>query len=237
MFVWDVRSIPSGIETDFHLQSNSLTSRGLNPGAPSVYGPLAQIFVASITVPKLERRDWQKVSAFFSKVAGQSGLIRMADPKRIRPGVDMRQLAASEPWGDGTFFDDGTGWGESITPPFASVYEPEEFGADSFVISGLPASVDPCLWAGDLVEIRPNGIPTEHGHLYEIANDAPTDASGRTRVNISPILRKGIAAGDMVVLHEPMTVFRLVDDNQGALSHLGGGLASVGFSLMEQIPE
>lgn len=228
------------VETEFRLRSNSLFSAGMSPGAPDIYGPNAQVWTASIPIAPTRRRDWMRIEAFFSRAGGIAGRIRMFDPKRIRPGRDIppegERTTTGNPWSDDTYFDDGTGWDDNILPPYCSLYEPASGLADSFVLSGLPASMAPCLWAGDLIEIRPNGVPADFGHLYEVAFDAPTNSDGLTRVSINPGLRSGIAGGDMAVLRYPMSIFRLIDDDQGRLAFGHGGIARSGFSLLELLP-
>ncbi len=221
----------------FFLQSNSLVSSGINPGAAAIYGPRAQVFTLDMSVRPLKRREWQKIDAFFARLGGVSGKVRINDPKRPRPGRDQALALTMEPWSDGTFFDDGTGWMDGFLPPYVTVYEAAPAGSPSVVVTGLPASTSACLWAGDLIEYRPNGEAAAYGMAHLIANDAPTDASGRTRLELAPSLRKGVAAGDMVVLQRPTSVFRLVRDDMGVLSHMGGGDARVGFSLLEVLPE
>lgn len=233
--VWDKRWRP-GNETEFRLRSNSFSSAGFNPGAPDVYGPQAQVWTASIPIPHLNKRETLQVQAFFSQLGGIAGLLRMFDPKRIRPGRLMGVSPTPETWGDGTAWLDGTGWSASWdTPPTVPVHEAAASGATSVVISGLPASMAGVLWAGDLIEFRPGGIAAQFGMLHEVAFDAQSDANGRSRVYLNPPLRAGIAAGDVAVLNFASTVFRCVNDDQGVISQYGGGAAGTGFSLIEVI--
>lgn len=226
----------AGLGTQFWLQSNSLSSLQQATGTRSVYGPLAQRWMCNIPVTRSDRRDWLRMAAIFSRAGGISGLIRMWDPKRPHAWLNLTTKARRTTWGDFSAWDDGSLWADAPLPPYATVGAAETRGADSFIVAGLPASLSPALVAGDLIEIRPNGAYAPHGHLYECFTDAPTDASGMTRVIVSPPLRAGIAAGDQVVLQKPTSLFRMIDDDQGRLSHAGGGVASTGFSLMEELP-
>lgn len=227
-----------GPDSTFRLKANSLVDAGgINPGAPNIYGPLAQVWTCSIPVPLMNRRQWQGMSAFFSRLAGMSGFVRMFDPKRVRPGQDISAKRTTEPFDDGEYFSDGSGFGSGFAmPPFCEVYEAASAGDDSVILAGLPESKDAALWAGDLIEFRPDGIPASHGFLHEVYGDAPTDANGRTRVYLNPPLRRGLGAGDMAVLHWPTSVFRAIDDDQGILAHAMGGVASAGFALIELMP-
>ena len=59
------------------------------------------------------------------------------------------------------------------------VAEAARAGDNFFVIKELPVSMpSPFLFPGDLVEIRPNGIPATTGMLYEINGPVGTDSSG-----------------------------------------------------------
>lgn len=226
------------IDTKFYLRSFNLTAQQWSTRTKSVYGPLSQIWFAELSLQVRERRDWLKLSAFLSRAGGQRGLIRMFDPKR--PHCEVNIAASYKPqrtsWTDGTRWTDGTYWDETPVPPYASVASPERRGANSFMIEGLPPSMPRTLSAGDLVEVKPDGAPAEHGHLYEVLNDAPSDDTGRARLTIAPMLRAGIRDGDQVVLRRPMSLFRLVDDEPDSLTHMGGGVTSIGISLMEVLP-
>lgn len=230
------------IDTSFVLASYSLFSQGINRGAPDVYGPQAQVWQCSIAVATDERRTatggWQKIGSFFTRSAGQKGLIRMFDPKRIRPGRDIRgpterAALANTPFSDGTLFTDGTGFEDTTLPPYCTVYEAADAGADSIIVTGLPVSTDACLWAGDRCEHLPNGSPREYSLYYEIGFDAPTDSLGRTRLAISPTLRIGVAAGDQIRLDHASGVFRLTSEDQGGIEHSGGGMGRTAFQMIE----
>lgn len=226
----------------FYLRSNSVFSGGLNAGAANVYGPQAQVWMAPLTAAAPngtdKRRVQQRQSAFIHSLGGIAGLVRVFDPDRPRPGRDITAAeGASERWSDGTLWLDGEGWAtDSELPPFVTIEEAAVAGARSILVSGLPASQASCIWADDRMEVRPNGIFAEHGHYYGASNDAPSDADGWTRINIDPGLRAGIARGDMLVLHYPTSVFRMIDDDQGVGSRGLGGLVGRSFSLMEVLP-
>lgn len=89
---------------------------------------------------------------------------------------------------------------------------------------------------GDLFEARPGGIAAEHGHLYEVNREADTNSTGKTRLYFEPGLRKKIAAGDMIVLRYPTSVFRLASDQEGLISRGLANLGDMGLSLTEVLP-
>lgn len=226
----------ANVDTRFYLRSNSLSSLQQATGTRSVHGPLAQTWMAEMTVTRRERRDWLRIGAFFSRAGGISGLIRVGDPKRPHPLRNLQAARSTVPWDDEDAWLDGSYWTDTPLPPYALVDEAEERGATSFVVSGLPESLTNALYAGDLMEIRPDATAVSHGHLYEVYSDATTDGDGKVRVEINPPLRAAITYGDQVVLRKPTSVFRLVDDDQGILNHRGAGTADVGFALAEVLP-
>jgi hypothetical protein len=184
-----------------------------------------------------ERMSWREVQAFVTRLDGIVGKLRIVDYHRMKPAYDQYEVSPSEEnWSDGAPFSDGHGWVEGYLPPAVEADEAAEEGATSIVVRGLPANLEKPLRMGDLFEVRPNGIPAVHSHLYECVANVNTNANGKTRLYFRSGLRKGVAAGDMIVLRYPTGVFRLASDQDGIISR---GLASVGdmgFSLSEVLP-
>lgn len=220
----------------FRLQARSQVTPRTFIGGKSVYGPHAQIWVATIT---LAPQDWdaagQWMAAFFSRLDGQAGLMRFGDPARRKPQFNRLTPGGSQAWSDSTFFNDGTGWASGLVPEVAYAAAAAKRGDNYLQIGGLQVSTSRVLRRGDLFELRPNGIATETPNLYEVQFDGTTNASGATGIEIRPRLRQDIAAGDMVVLTEPRSVFRLVDDDQGAPELGREVIADIAFNLVEAI--
>lgn len=224
-------------ESKFRLMPASLHSVSPYTGVGSIYGPQVQKFRAELTFPRMKAPQHRRVQAFVTRLRGMSGFIRIVDYHRMKPAYD--QFVASptqESWSDGTTFTDGTGWVSGYLPPFVTVDESAEEGADSIVIRGMPASLTGALGMGDLFEVRPGGIHADHGHLYEIVRDANVNASGKTRIYFEAGLRKKVAAGDMVVLRYPTSVFRLATDGEGDVTRGLTSVGQMGFSLDEVLP-
>lgn len=218
----------------FQLRSMSQTSTRPWAGGSNVYGPHAQMWMPKFTVGVQNEDVWPAMDAFFSRLGGQAGLIRVGDATRLQPQYN-RALAGSQPWSDGTTFTDGTGFLDGLLPSSGYVVSPASRGSRAVVIGGLLPSLAPALRRGDLFEIRPNGIPADHPHLYQVMVDGPSNASGQTGLEIMPPLRADIAAGDMIVLDHPTSVFHLVDDTQAEMEITAPLLANYGFSLIEAI--
>lgn len=219
----------------FYLGSASQVSNSPWSGRKSVYGPHRQMWRCEIQLAPQKAHRWPAISAFFSEVAGQAKLIRIGDPQRPRPQYNMRETLSSQGFSDSTFFDDGTGFVEGGIPSLIHVAGAESRGATSVVVGGLPESLSRPLRRGDLFEIRRNGIADETPSLHEVIRDAPSDADGETRIEFRPPLRKGVDAGDMVVLERPTSVFRCIDDDQGIVDRSLGNVGVLGFTLLENI--
>lgn len=224
--------------TSFMLRSINFAAPHRWTGGSSIYGPVAQLWVVKLT---MATQAWdvngQEMAAFLSRLGGQSGLMRFGDPMRRKPLRDRTLAPESETWSDATLFDDGTGFVSGLLPDFVTLYQAVEKAGDYLVLAGLPASQSGVLRRGDLIELRPNGIPTGGPNLYEVQYGASTDASGRAGVKIRPPLRQGFAAGDMAVIKNAMSVFRLSDDEQGGATIDPAGHAEIGFSLVEAIDQ
>lgn len=225
-----------GVQGRFRLRPASLSSAQPFSGTRSVYGPIQALWAFDVSTAKMARRDWQWFSARFARAGGTAGLVRTGDPWRRRPLFDTLVDQTRTGFTDGTEFDDDTGFVDGYLPPFGIVDDAEVAGATSLIIAGLTPSLQPALYAGDLFEIRPAGTPADHGHLYEIVNDAPTNAGGKTRVNFRPELYRGVIHGDQVVLRDAMTVFRPLTDQEGVVERMIVDIGATGFSLIEERP-
>lgn len=225
----------SFLKISFFLRSASQVSARPWAGGNSVYGPHVQLWMPKLTVAQIVGDGWQARSAFFSRLGGQAGLLRISDPARIAPQYNTAHAASVAFFSDGSSFDDGSGFVNGLLPPSCVVAAAADRGDNSVIIGGLPVSITAALRRGDLFEIRPNGMPADFPHLYEVMVDGSTDANGKAGVEIRPRLRRAIAAGDMVVLSYPTSVFHLIDDTQGEMELSAPNFANHGFSLIEAI--
>jgi hypothetical protein len=180
--------------------------------------------------------DWQGRDAFFARLDGEDGLIRIGDPLRWAPKLNRESTPTSEPWSDDTLWTDGTGWLSDLIPPTAMVAATASRGASFIHIKGLPESLANALAPGDLFELRPNGVPTETANLYQVVVGGATDENGEIGIEIRPRLRQGFAVNDMVVFESPTTVMRLTDADQGTMERMLEGFARFGFSAVEHLP-
>jgi hypothetical protein len=225
----------SFLKITFQLRSGSQTSPRPWAGGSSIYGPHVQLWMPKLTVAQIVGDGWQARSAFFSRLGGQAGLLRMSDPARVAPQYNTSLAASVATWSDGSRFTDGSGFLSGLLPPTAFLVSAKSRGDRDLVVGGLPASIVNALRPGDLLEVRPNGIASLTPHLYEVSVQGDTNAAGQTGVEVRPPLRANLAAGDMVVLSYPTSVFHLIDDSQGEIELSAPFLANFGFSLIEAI--
>jgi hypothetical protein len=178
---------------------------------------------------------WQQIEAWFHRLDGQAGNIRIGDPWRREPYINRLQAASTATFSDGTSFSDGTGFAEGYLPPFCTAYAAASKGASFITLAGLPASLSAAVTRGDPFEIRPNGIAAEFPHFYQFMHDNGTDSQGRAGVEIRPRLRAGIAAGDMIVLKDATCVMHIADDSQGRATVGLPRIGALSFSLIEAL--
>ena len=225
-------------ERSFRLAATNLSSQGLFGGQVLTYGPVAQRWVASLEFAPMARARWQAWDGILAGLGGQTGLVRAGDPARRRPYYDSLATVGGANWDDGTGWDDGTSWSEGTLPPTVAVGAAAARGA-TFIQLAFPAgfeSLAAVLRPGDLIEIRPGGLPAQHGHLYIATGTTGTDAAGGAGVAISPPLRAGIAAGDTAALRDPTSVFRLASDDGGEISVDSALIGRLGLALIEVLP-
>lgn len=224
----------------FQLTARNLYSAGALSGELRPHGPLVQRFVARYTFPPKADLDWRELSGLISSLRGLHGKIRVGDYGRRLPAYNIRQARAGnlseQAFSDGTLFSDGTGFEEGGLPAFCNVDAYAERGSRTLVLRGLPASLAPAFYRGDLFEIRPNGAPATHAHLYEVVRQAQSNADGEARVYFEPPLRATVRAGDQVALHEPTTLMRLAADNEGEIQRDAAEIGRLGLSFIEILP-
>lgn len=223
-------------QQSFPLRSKSQVSSRPWAGGNSIFGPHAQLWMPTMSGVVKEKYEWQNISAFISRLGGQAGLLRIGHSIRLRPQYSRANAPGSRStWSDGSSFTDGSGFSSGLLPPTAYVSAPASRGDNNVQIGGLPASIPNVLRPGDLLEFRPNGIADSTPRLHEVVVPGSTDASGKTGVEIRPLLRGGLGVGDMVVLDHPTSVFHLVDDDQGDMQTSVPNMGTFGFSLIEAI--
>lgn len=196
---------------------------------------IEQVWTAQYTAkPTRGPSKWQGQSAFFARLGGDVNFMRIGDPLRCAPLYNRipANKPIPDPFSDNTYFSDTTGWVDGAVPPTATIDQSERRGSNNLILGNLPPSVERLLNAGDLFEIRPNGIVAEVSCLHMVVGAGHTDEDGRCGIEIRPSLRLNVAAGDQVVFAYPQALMKLMDGSQGRISR-AGNVGSFGFSCME----
>jgi hypothetical protein len=215
----------------FNLGSTGLLTRELLPG-----GPVVQRWIARLSSANEDRTEWRQHSGLIASLRGTIGKARCFDPAKRRPLFDELGATTSETWDDSTTWDDGTSWVSGTLPPSVAVAQAGSRQDRTLLVDGFPASTQLALRWGDLFEIKPNGAPADHGHLYIITAACHSDASGKSLLAFEPGLRTNIAPGDKVSLRDPSTVFRLASDDEGEINVTAPHIGRFGLSLVEVLP-
>ncbi len=225
------------IETQsFALRSlNQVAARPWRGAGAAISGPHTQLYVSDVSFRPMRDPLLQDMDSFFARLKGRANALRLADAKRVAPWYDRNITASSVGFSDGSLFDDGTGFANGLLPPNVFVAEAAARGANYIVLGGFPASTANVIRRGDPFEIMPNGVPAAYPHRYEAMISSSSDSSGRVGLEIGPLLRVGVAAGDQVSLRYAASLFRLVSDSEGESQTGGAGIGTRSFKAIEAL--
>lgn len=235
---WPTTSPPK--TRSFRLRAFNISSMAAQTQEYISGGLMVQRFEAGLTLPPQSSEQWRDLDGLIVALRGASGKIRLWDHQRKEPFYNTGIPASTATWDGGAAWNDGALWTAGKLPPFVVSGENRSRGEANLLIKGFPASLSGVLRRGDLFEVRPNGIPAAHAHLYQVTRWANSNASGESRVYFEPGLRRGLRSGDQVVIGGaglfPMSVFRLASDDEGDIEVNEAGHGSVGVRFVEVLP-
>lgn len=196
--------IPNGGK--FHVRA--ITQMSLSPytGA-SKAAASGNVWYAEQTFPPQNDVEADAVIAFIEQLEGPVNPVWVPFWPRRRPRF-FGLSGVGQPWSDGSFFDDGTGWLEpswSLTAGVAALA-----GSKTLTLTGFPPS-SAVLWRGDVLEVGQN--------MVRVMTDIQSDASGIAMVPVLPGLRRGILAGAPVTVDSPRVLMRLAADSGGEIEY------------------
>jgi hypothetical protein len=235
-------------QRSFQLKSYNLRSIGYLSREVRSSGPVAQRFEVKLTLPPMgviareaegnasAKASWRKVDGFLARLRGTSGFVRLRDHARPAPYYNIVNIQGVANWDDDATWDDGAQWVGGHLPPYVVIDALARRGDNSVVMRGLPTSTEAALNPGDLFEIRPNGVPAEHGMLHLVTRQANSNSDGKSRVYFEPGIRLGVRSGDMVVLRQPTSVFSLASDEDGMIDVDQALNGTLGLTLIEVLP-
>lgn len=221
------------VSSGFDLVTMNLHSIAPLTGDMLPGGTVDQRFVVTLQLPVKQEQEGRERSGLIARLRGIRGRLRVGDTFRRIPAYNLRVLATEHGFSDSTLWSDETGWLEGFLPPFVSVASVARRGDRALHLAGFGASLTSILSAGDLFEVRPNGVAASHAHCYEVTKTSNSDADGETLVEFEPGLRAGVKAGDQVVLRDPTSVFRLASDGEGRSTRDVAGHWRMGMTLVE----
>jgi hypothetical protein len=182
---------------------------------------LGQIWVAKLQWNNHSLDDGQDIQNFLNQLEGSTNPVRLFDWWRSAPSL---LSGGSQPWSDGTYFSDGTGWTDGWAP---SLIADAARGDAVVVVTGLPASTA-CFKRGDLIGLD--------GYLYEIKSEVTANSAGQAAVNFLPVLRMGLASGDMVNMYRPTVPMRLVSDADAEINRAIKWSEPFSLTFVEDLP-
>ena len=74
------------------------------------------------------------------------------------------------------------------------------------------------------------------GYLYEVLDDAASDASGATRVMITPNLRQAALTGDLVNFDHPTSPMQVQQQDGASIERRAANIGAVAFAFVEKLP-
>ena len=186
------------------LRAVSATAYSMSPFtfAGTSYEYSGQMWQADITLPPMRRADAEVWVSWLLSLRGRAKTFLLGDPLCIQP----RGLA-------GTFLG---------TPVIT-----DQTGG-TITVTGASASKDGWLLAGDYIQIGSAATAT----LHKVLDDANTDASGETTLEVWPYVR-GTRSGSISV-DRPQGNFRLASNEQ-AWSINEASIYGITFGAMEAI--
>ena len=181
-------SMPSNIgfkSSRFSLSRKTSISQSPFTGAQQVYAHSQALWTASYTLPPMKREKASEWLSFFMKLKGREGTFLAYDPDAKAPLGKITGAVTL----DGAI----------------------SIGDSSIDVSTTNNSKVDAFKAGDYIQIGSGA----DSRLYMITDDADTDSSGDTTLNIQPSIKKSATSGSSVIYNDPKCVFRLDIDDIG----------------------
>jgi hypothetical protein len=215
--------------SSFRIQTRNIAASSPFRANVQTTGSIAKNWVADIAFGIKDENEWPEMMAVLSRVEGGENLIRMPCfarplPFGVAAGKSKLSTTTQQAFSDGTLFSDGTGWTENSSLGFLS--QNALIGQDTVLISGLVPNQTKSIEFSDLMEID--------GFLYKSQVRASSDATGKSRVVITPPLRTNVYSGAPVLFEYPTSPFQVLEDVSPTLSQ-GGGYGDVPIPFLDPV--
>lgn len=222
------------VTNKFRLRARTQSSARTWSGGDNVGGVVAKQWAIDISFAQMRDPDLQEIKAFFSGLDGRANVLRMPDVARLAPWRDRNATLTETSFSDNSLFTDGSGFAAGYLPPEVYLAQAASRGDNYIVLGGFPASV-PVLTKGDLLQVKPEGVPGLVPHLYQVQLAGASNSDGQVGVEITPRLRADLGAGDQVGLRFASGLFRLTSDMEGEFEDTGSGIGTGGFTAVEAL--
>lgn len=211
IYTWPNNPKWTPMSSSFRPKSISSMSSSPYTGSHKAFS-LAQLWYLEATWNNHDLATTQEIQAFLNQLEGPSNPVRMFDWWKRSP---ILLSTGDEPWDDGTFFDDDSGWqeGYSLTLTQAVVR-----GDNVLAIEGLPVSSE-CFRRGDLIGV--SHITEEamvEMYAYELRYGVTSNSAGEALLTVQPGMRGAAAIGDVVTTYKPTLPMRLISDSEAVIN-------------------
>lgn len=193
--------------SSFRIQSHSVAFESPLSRVQQVQGLPGARIVATYEF-FVHRDKARRIDALLAKLRGMQGTVMMWDHDRPTSGGtqgtadDLGADIAPEPFSDGTFFTDGTGFTTSGTPHIS-------FGAPAG-----STSIGTAGWyAGQTVAVMGDWVQIGD-YLYMLTADAVADGNGEVTLEFAPALKADAPVGSTLNFTRASVEMRLVSDDE-----------------------
>jgi hypothetical protein len=227
---------PLTFPTAVGLVNSNLTLRASNSMSESPFSFVQQVYnwqgarwEIQGELPLMNRDTAEQYMSFFASLNGRFGTFLMYVPsaRTVRTDYLDVQKNLTTISGNQLTTISGDHIVTSVSEPYCKA---GTVGSKSLTISGLRASVNSILLAGDYFHIG-SGATTR---LYKILKTVNSNANGELTLDITPPLRRNIVFGEKIYLNNPLGLFRLNSNVTEYPSDMNN-LFSISFSAVEAI--
>ncbi|WP_241963243.1 hypothetical protein [Paracoccus suum] len=190
------------VEGSFFIRNISRSGGVSLNGVEQVLTSTASWWEISLTLSReFDGERLKAFEAYISRMRGRQNVaaIPLCDPYRYGAKVSPLQ----QPWSDGTYFSDGTGWVDGTASQPMTVVNAAGVGS-RFLTFKLTQPVRPALRLGDMFSIN--------GFLYRVTS------AGGNDIYFEPPLRQAIPAGQVIQTDPPVFYGRFATDDEGRRS-------------------
>lgn len=188
-----------------------------------------EVWMATITLPSLNRNRAPAWEAFIAKLGGKRGTFLLEDPARRAPrGAASANILTD---GSGQYLVDGNGNYQLGTLDVPVVDGAHSLRTNSIAIKGLRANISKWLMAGDYIQLRSG----TDARLHQVLDDVNSDGAGKATLLVWPRTRYALINNEAVVFTNCKSKFKLTSNEQ-TLRRRPPCETEISFSCKESLP-